>query len=119
MRIYGRENSDVVRLTNAVSVTRKTLKGSMKNCSCAAVKLPSPMTRAVSAHDAAKVPRLNNALASGAQRRAPKNASVSAPRSGMASSARNSTLLVLLERFQMMQVQAVELLADLEEEHAE
>ena len=47
--MYGRENKDVVKPTNAVSVTRNTLNGSMKNCSSAALKLPSPITRAASA----------------------------------------------------------------------
>ncbi len=33
MRMYGREKSEVVKATNAVSATRKTLSGSTKNWS--------------------------------------------------------------------------------------
>src|SRR5512147_2652433 len=119
MRMYGRENSDVVKLTNAVSDTRNTLNGSMKNCSCAAVMLPSPITRIVNAAAASSVARLNAALASGAQRRAPNRARHAAPTIGLASRVRNSTLLLFLQRLEVVQVKAVELLADLEEEHAE
>jgi len=39
-RMYGRENSDVVNPTNAVNVTRNTLKASMKNCSRATNRFP-------------------------------------------------------------------------------
>ena len=49
MRMYGRENSDVVKLTNAVSAIRNTLNGSTKNCRSRTSSGPSRMTRAVSA----------------------------------------------------------------------
>src|SRR6187431_2017446 len=91
----------------------------MKNCSFAALRFPSPMTRAVSTQAATNVPRLNAAFASGAQRRAPKNARNSAPRSGVANKKRNSTLFLFLERFEVMKIETVELLADLEEKHAQ
>src|SRR5687767_10805089 len=91
----------------------------MKNCSPAAVSVPELMTRAVSAQAATKVARLTTTLASGAQRRAPNMASRKAPVSGMASSRTISTLLVLPQILEMVQVEAVELFADLEEEHAQ
>jgi hypothetical protein len=81
----------VVRLTSAVSVTRKTLNGSMKNCSSAAVSVPAPMTRAVSAQAARKVARLMATFASGAHRRAPKKPSNTAPATGVPRSSRKST----------------------------
>src|SRR5688572_33497119 len=89
----------------------------MKNWAPAAVSVPALMTRAVSTQAAMKVARLTNALASGAQRRAPNTASRIAPVSGMASSRTIPTLLVLPQILEMVQVEAVELLADLEEEH--
>jgi hypothetical protein len=95
--MYGRENSEVVSATNAVSVTRKTLKGSMKNCSCAAVRLPTSITRAVSAQAARKVARLRTTFTSGAQRRAPTSARQAAPKRGIASSASSSISLVLAQ----------------------
>src|SRR5690606_18898743 len=131
-RMYGRENSAVVRLTKAVSVTRNTLNGSMKNCSWPAVRLPSRITCADSASAAPSVTALKATLISGARRRAPVNASTSAPSSGEASSTRKSTSpppgeddvaaaacdsFILLQRLEVVEVQAVELLADLEEEH--
>ena len=93
MRMYGRENNDVVKLTNAVNETKKTLNGSMKNCSAAAVMFPSPMTRTVSAAAAIRVAKLNAAFASGAQRRAPNSARHAAPAIGLARRAKNSTYL--------------------------
>ena len=47
-RMYGREKIAVVRPTKAVSVTRKTFSGSMKNSSFQANSGPSAMTVAVS-----------------------------------------------------------------------
>src|SRR5258707_14557691 len=58
-------------------------------------------------------------LASGAQRRPPNTPRASAPSSGVPRRTTNSMLLVLLERFEVLQIQTVELFADLEEEHAE
>src|SRR6516164_2203636 len=115
----------VVRPTSAVSVTRKTLKGSMKNCSRAKLRLPAPITCTVRAQAARNVTRLKATLSSGAKRRAPKIASTAAPASGLPMSSRNSMLLaplgdgVLAQGFEMMEIQAVELLADLEKEDAE
>jgi hypothetical protein len=54
----------VVRPTKAVSVTRKTFSGSMKNSSSPATSGPEETTRAVSAHAAAKVAKLKPALMS-------------------------------------------------------
>src|ERR1700761_7807733 len=119
MRMYGRENRDVVHPTNAVSVTRNTLKASMKNCSCPTDKLPRATTLDVSAQAAMNVTDEKPAFASGAQRRPPNTPSISAPRSGVARSTTNSTLLVLFESLEILQVQTVELLADLEKEHTE
>src|SRR5258708_28626221 len=119
MRIKGRENNEVVRATNAVSVTRKTLKASIKNCSCPTDKLPCATTLAVSAHAAKNVINEKIALASGAQRRPPKMPSVRAPRSGVPRRTMNSTLLILLQSLEVLQVQAVELFPDLKEKYAE
>src|SRR5438445_1456525 len=109
---------DVVQPTNAVSATRKTLKGSTKNCSCPISKGPSMMTRRVNVQLARKVPRPKATLASGAQPRAPKTASTRQPVRGIPRS-NHSSISFLFEFFQMLQIQAVELLANLEEEHAE
>src|SRR5450432_531628 len=119
MRMYGRENNEVVSPTKAVRVTRKTLKESMKNCSWSTSRSPSPTTRTVSAHAAANVPKLKSALASAAHRRAPYMPSSTAPVSGIPRRSTNSTLLPLLQRLQIVEVEAVKLLADLEEEHPE
>src|SRR5882724_12620364 len=117
--MYERENSAVVNPTNAVSATRNTLKASMKNCSCAISRLPRSTTSAVSAAAARNVPRLKATLSSGARRRAPAKPSTIAPSSGQPSRIRNGTLLLFLQRLEVMQIEAVELLADLEEEHTE
>src|SRR6516225_1184102 len=89
------------------------------------MRLPSPMTRTVSAQAAKNVSRLNATLSSGAKRRAPRMARTAAPAKGLPRSSRNSTLFapprggILLQRLEVMQIQAVELFADLEEEDAE
>src|SRR5271165_1094535 len=119
MRMYGRENSAVVIPMNAVSVARKILNGSMKNCSWRNVRFPSTTTRALSAHAPSRVAALNTTFASGAQRRAPNHTMTNAPSSGEPINARNTTLRLLLARLEPFEVEAVELLADLEEEHAE
>src|SRR5215472_16032564 len=114
----------VVRPTSAVNVTRKTLKGSIKNCSRAKVRLPAPITRAVRAQADRNVTRLKAILSCGAKRFAPSTASTAAPASGLAMSSRNSMLLappgggVLAQGLEVMEIQAVELLADLEKEDA-
>src|ERR1700688_4811658 len=119
MRMYGRENNEVVRPTNAVSVTRNTLKASIKNCSCPTDKLPCVTTLAVSAHAARNVSSEKPTLASGAQRRPPNIPSVRAPSSGAPRRTMNTTLLVLLQSFEVLQVQTVELFPNLKEKHAE
>ena len=138
--MYGREKIDVVNPTNAVSATRKTLNGSTKNCLSRTSKGPSDITRTVSAVAARNVSRHTATLTAGACSRSPTMASSTAPAMGRPRTAmisimgdvelRSSTRashhrygcsrsLVLLELFHMLQVQAVELLTDLEEEHAE
>src|SRR5258708_14114208 len=119
MRMYGRENNEVVRPTNAVSVTRNTLKASIKNCSCPTDKLPCATTLAVRAHAAKNVTSEKTTLASGAQRRPPNITSVRAPSSGVPRRTMNSTLLVLLQSLEVLQVQAVKLFPNLKEKHAE
>src|SRR4029453_15905194 len=122
-RMYCRENSEVVKPTNAVSATRNTLNGSTKNSLSIAMNGPSPMTRNVRAAAATSVPKLATTLTSAAKRRCPTTASTVAPMSGRPRTARISFTrvgsLVLLELLEMLQVEAVELLADLEEEHTE
>src|SRR5439155_13845247 len=118
MRIYGREKSAVVKATKAVSATRNTLNGSTKNCSSSATIGPSAITRLVSSAAAPKVTRLIMALASGAQRLCPTRASSTAPATGITSTSAISKS-VLLQLFHMLDVEAVELLADMEEEDAE
>src|SRR5208283_1589303 len=119
MRMYGRENSEVVRPTNAVSATKNTLNASMKNCSRRAMRLPCATILAVSAQAARNVTSEKTTLSSGAKRRWPNTPSSSAPSSGVPTSARNSMLLLLLQGLEVLQIEAVELLANLEEEHAE
>src|SRR5437660_1633314 len=105
MRIYGRENSAVVKATKAVSATRNTLNGSTKNCSSSATIGPSAITRRVSSAAAAKVARLIAALAPGAQRLCPSSASSTAPATGMTSTSAISKS-VFLQLFHMLDVPA-------------
>src|SRR5712675_2153511 len=134
----GRENSAVVKPTKAVSATRNTLNGSTKNCSlsksastttstldgsatnCCPSQMigPPEMTRAVRSVAAKKVAKLMVAFSSGAQPRCPVRASSSAPRSGRPRTIAISTL-VFLQLFHMPDIEAVETLADMEEEDAE
>src|SRR5450432_428938 len=116
--MYGRENMAVVQPTKAVSATRKTLNGSTKNCSFPNSKGPSTITRRVSATLARKVPKLSATLTSGARRWAPTSAKIRLPARGMPRS-NASSMSFLFELFEMLQIKAVELLADLEKEHAE
>ena len=87
-------------------------------------------TRAVSAQAARNVARLKATLSSGAQRRAPKTPRQAGRRRGGLRAAGgipryrppreiDSLRWRLLERLEMMEIQTVELLADLEEEDAE
>src|SRR5215470_8733471 len=118
IRMYGREKSAVVSPTNAVRATRNTLNGSMKNCSRQTSIVPCRMTRTTSRAAAIRVARLTTTLASGAPRRCPSSARTTAPRSGTPST-RSSSTSVLLERFEIVQVEALELLPDLEEEDSQ
>src|SRR5512135_64260 len=118
MRMYGRENIEVVQPTNAVNATRNTLNGSTKNCSRPASSGPSFITRSVSAAPAISVAKLMPTLASAAQARAPKMPRNTQPSSGMARTT-NTSISLFPELFEVLQVEAVELLADLEEEHAQ
>ena len=67
--MYGREKSEVVKPTNAVSAIMNTLSGSTKNCSSKSVIGPSLITLAVSIPAASSVSRLPAALISAAPRR--------------------------------------------------
>src|SRR3990172_374458 len=118
MRIYGRENSAVVKPTNAVSATKNTLNGSTKNCSSSATIGPSATTFAVSNAAAHKVAKLISAFSSGAQRLWPTSASSAPPNSGTPRTSAISNS-ILLQLFHMPDVEAVELLADMEKENAE
>src|SRR3989338_5843349 len=102
----------------AVSATRNTLNWSMKNCSRNATCGPASTTRTVSATAAAKVQKLISEFSSAAQQRAPNAASSRPPSSGESSSAM-SCRSIILEFFHVGDVEAVEGLADLEEEDAE
>src|SRR6185437_16079357 len=92
---------------------------------------PARNTRAVSAIEASQVRRLTAMLIREAMARSPIAASSSAPARGKASTAKVSIIRQLpphsrprpsfgfLQLFEVLQVEAVELLADLEKEHAE
>jgi hypothetical protein len=88
--MYGREKMAVVKPTKAVSATRKTLKGSTKNCRSSTSSGPPTTTRAVSATAAANVRKLTATLTVGASRRSPMSASSAAPASGKPRTARIS-----------------------------
>src|ERR1700687_3899533 len=79
---------------------------------------PCRMTRKTSREAAISVAKLMPALSSAAQRRAPNRPNRMDPSNGRPRTSNISTSL-LLERFQVMQVEAVELLPDLEEKDAE
>src|SRR3954464_283775 len=117
--MYGRENNAVVNPTKAVRVTMNTFSGSMKNARSSANTDPAEMTCAVSAHAAMNVPRLNATLISGAKSRCPVKARITLPTSGMPKTKNRMSMSVFFELFQMPDVEAVELLADLEHEHAQ
>src|SRR5690349_16667343 len=118
--MYGREKIAVVKATNAVSATRNTFSGSRKNSPCQASTGPSAMTRAVSAPAPSSVAKLKATFRSRAKPRWPMPARSAAPASGEASKRRRASMRsVVLQALQVADVQAVELLADLEQEHAE
>src|SRR4029079_14808757 len=92
----------------------------MKHSRCHANSGPFATTSAVSAQAATKVPRLNATFSSIARSRWPTRASITTPASGMPRTMRSSpTSVLLLQRLEVAHVEAVELLADLEQEHAE
>src|SRR6476661_2892311 len=103
--MYGRENSEVVKPTNAVSATRKTLNGSMRNWRCSTRSGPPSITRIVSAAAASSVQKLAAAFTVGANERWPISA--------------RSSVVAFPQLFEVLEVEAVELLANLEEEDAE
>src|SRR5436190_5730969 len=121
MRMYGLENNAVVMPTNAVSATRNTLNGSTRNCWCSASSGPVRITRTVSEAAATKVQALAATFTAGAIARCPMSASAIAPITGVARTTMISITgaRLFLELLEVLQVEAVELLADLEEEHAE
>ena len=118
--MYGREKSEVVKPTNAVSVTRNTLSGSTKNC-------PRQTSIGPVGDDVGGEPARGDegreaeaaAFASGALSRSPSDASSSAPASGMPSRMTRALHVIVLQLLEVVDVEAVELLADLEEEDAE
>src|SRR5688500_9646768 len=116
--MYGREMRPAVSPPKAASAIRTTLTGSMTNCSRPRSTLPPAVPPAVSAPAATNVPALSTTLSSGAQRRPPTTASSNAPVSGVASSS-TSSISPFPQRLEVVQIQAVELLADLEEEHTQ
>src|SRR5678815_2108740 len=109
----------VVRPTKAVSVTRKTFSGSMKNSSSPARTGPEETTRAVSTQAAAKVAKLKPALMSRAKARCPVNARTTLPSRGMPRTKNSDSTSVVLQLLEVTDVEAVELLADLEHEDAD
>ncbi len=71
LRMYERLNSDVVKLTSAVSATRNTLNESTKNRSSQTIHGPRLITRTVSIAAATKVRPLSSAFSSAARSRCP------------------------------------------------
>src|SRR5262249_32645571 len=118
-RMYGREKSAVVNATNAVSATSSTLSGSTKNCWLRTRIGPTATISIVSAAAAPKVTRLKPAFNSGALSRCPSSASTTPPTKGTPSVSRSGSTSVFLQLLEVTDVEAVELLADLEHEHAQ
>src|SRR5262245_43976411 len=115
--MYGREKIAVVIPTNAVSATRNTLKASTKNCPRSASCGPSKITVTASAAAAANVQAVTAMFTSGATGRCPTSASAIAPASGRTS--RRTISITVFLPVEMLEVEVVELLADLEEEDTE
>src|SRR5687768_4369033 len=91
----------------------------MKNSRSQANCGPCSTTCAVSTQAATKVPRLKATLISIATLRWPTSASTTPPASGIPRTKRSASKSIFLELFEVADVQAVELLADLEHEHAQ
>src|SRR3990167_2167581 len=119
IRMYGRENSEVVKPTKAVRVTRNTFSGSIKNNLPKANAGPVSMICTVSSAAAPKVTRLKPTLKSAATSRCPIRARMKPPSRGVNSTSNSKSMSVLFQVFQIADIQIVELLADLEHEHTE
>src|SRR6478672_5166698 len=91
----------------------------MKNSSSPARSGPEETTRAVSAQAAAKVAKLKPTLMSRAKSRCPVNARATLPTSGMPRTKSSACTSVVLQLLEVGDVEAVELLADLEHEDAD
>src|SRR6476661_1959150 len=115
-RLAGVRYSDTS--STVVSATRKTLNGSTRNWAPNASSGPVRTTRIVSATAAANVHALAATLTAGAIARCPTSASSAAPITGAARTKTISTTFVaslFLQLLEMLEIEAVELLADLEE----
>src|SRR5688572_24244267 len=123
----------VVIATNAVSATRNTFSESTKNCSRNARIGPPRITLAVSAPAATNVAMESATFTSAATRRWPTSAITPLPASGSPRTARISGFMAgtpdartwrrrasfFPELLEVVDVEGVEPLADLKEEHAE
>src|SRR5579859_4132256 len=96
-----------------------TFSGSMKNARSHANCGPKVMTWTVSTQAARKVPRLKATLTSGAESRWPTAARTMLPTSGRPNTNTRISISVFFELFQVLDVEAVELLENLEHEHAQ
>src|SRR5579864_8627848 len=119
MRMYGREKIDVVQPTKAVSATRNTLSGSTKKSLPSANAGPCATVCTASSVAATKVRKLKPTLSSAATWCCPTSARHAPAKSGIAKTTSSTQASVIFEFFKVMNVQTVELLADLEHEHAE
>src|SRR3954451_16588372 len=119
MRMYGLEKIDVVQPTKAVSATRNTLSGSTKNSLPSANAGPCATVCTASSAAAAKVRKLKPTLSSAAAWCWPTSARQAPAKSGIPKTSSSTQASVILEFFQVMNIQTVELFADLKHEHAE
>src|SRR5579864_947775 len=119
MRMYGREKIEVVQPTKAVSVTRNTLSGSTKKSLPSANAGPCATVCTASSIAAAKVRKLNPTLSSAATWCCPTSARLAPAKSGMAKTSSSTQASVIFELFKVVNIQTVELLANLEHEHTE
>src|SRR5712692_7605592 len=119
MRMYGLEKIDVVQPTKAVSATKNTLSGSTKKSLPSAKAGPCATVCAASSMAAAKVRKLKPTLSSAATWCCPMSARQAPAKSGIPKISSNTQASVIFEFFKVMNVQTVELLADLEHENTE
>src|SRR5688572_15610947 len=123
--MYGLEKIAVVSATSDVIAISTTLNGSMNSCHCPsnAFTGPSRTTLAVTAIATTKVARLAATPSSGAQRRPPSTPSSAPAHSGIPSRKISRISISLpsffLQSFHVPDLEAVEGLADLEEEDPE